>query len=104
MFINESAVKGNADPLEWWGKHMDGYKKLAPIAKFFLCIPGTFVPSENVFSDTGNIVTKKRASLDPDTVNQLVFLRSVLTFTKSTISMSQSSDSVQSAPEKGQVQ
>ena len=86
------------------GKHMDGYKKLAPIAKFFICISGTFVPSEHVFSDTGNIVTKKRASLDPDTVNQLVFLRSVLTFTKSTISMSQSSDSVQSAPEKGQVQ
>ena len=103
-FLNESAVKGNADPLEWWGKHLDGYKKRAPIAKFFLCIPGTSVPSERVFSDTGNIVTKKRASLDPDTVNQLVFLRLVLTSTKSTISLGQGSDSVQPASEKGQVQ
>ena len=77
MFFNESAVKGNVDPLEWWEKHMDGYKKLAPIAKFFLCISGTSIPSERLISDTGNIVTKNRASLNPDIINQLVFLWSV---------------------------
>eukprot|EP00105_Crassostrea_gigas_P035346 XP_019919494.1 PREDICTED: uncharacterized protein LOC109617585 [Crassostrea gigas] len=91
MFVRETAVKGNADPLDWWKNKADSYKKLAPIAKFFLCIPGTFVPSERVFSDTGNIVTKKRASLDPDTVNQLVFLRSVLSSTKTKVDSAEES-------------
>lgn len=91
MFVRETAVKGNADPLDWWKNKADSYKKLAPIAKFFLCIPGTSVPSERVFSDTGNIVTKKRASLDPDTVNQLVFLRSVLSSTKTKVDSAEES-------------
>lgn len=77
-----SESKGECRPFRVVEKKADNYKKLEPIAKIVLCIPGTSVSSERVFSDTGNIVTKKRASLDPDTVNQLVFLRSVLSFTK----------------------
>jgi hypothetical protein len=98
MFLREPAVKGNADPLEWWKRNAGCYKKLAPVAKFFLCIPGTSVPSERVFSDTGNIVTKKRASLDSDTVNQLVFLRSVLSSSSSQAQRSDRPENSANAP------
>ena len=61
--------------------HCYGRGKQAPLfntghimlAKKLLCIPATFVPSEHLFSTAGNIVTKKRASLDPDNVECLRF-------------------------------
>jgi len=31
-----------------------------------------------VFSDTGNLITRKRNSLDPDTVDQFIFIKSML--------------------------
>lgn len=62
--------KGKCRPFRLVKKKADSYKNLAPISKFFLFIPGTSVPSDRVFSDTGKFVTKKRASLDPDTVNR----------------------------------
>ena len=43
-----------------------------------LCIPATSTPSERVFSAAGNTVVKKRACLDSETVDELVFLHSSL--------------------------
>ena len=62
------------DPLEWWRANSFRYPLLSHLAKKYLSIPATSVPSERVFSTAGNIVTKKRACLDPSTVNMLVFL------------------------------
>ena len=44
------------------------------VAKKYLSIPATLVPSERAFSTAGNIVNKKRACLQPSSVNVLVFL------------------------------
>lgn len=62
------------DPLKWWKANASRYPHLVHLARKYLCIPATSVPSERVFSSAGHIVSKKRACLDPSSVNMLVFL------------------------------
>ena len=45
---------------------------LSKFAKKYLAIPASSTKPERVFSTGGNVVTAKRASLDPDMVEQLV--------------------------------
>lgn len=35
MFVRETAVKGNADPLDWWKNKADSYKKTGAHCKVF---------------------------------------------------------------------
>lgn len=65
-----------SDPLQWWKIHSVQLPHLARIAKKLLCIPATSVPCERVFSDAGNIVTKRRAALSSEHVNVLTCLKS----------------------------
>ncbi|KAG9272324.1 zinc finger BED domain-containing protein 1-like [Astyanax mexicanus] len=63
------------NPLTWWRLHAGEYPLLARQAKRYLCIPGTSVPSERVFSTAGDIVTAQRSCLTPQHVDQLLFLQ-----------------------------
>ncbi|KAL3992615.1 RAC serine/threonine-protein kinase [Sarotherodon galilaeus] len=51
------------DPLSWWKYHEQVYAFLATLAKRYLCIPGTSVSAERVFSKAGDIVTAKQSTL-----------------------------------------
>ena len=64
----------NACPLLWWKAHRASFPLLETIARKYLAIPGTSVPSERVFSSGGCIITKQRASLKPKNAEILVFL------------------------------
>jgi len=44
------------------------------MAKRYLGVVATSVPSEQLFSTAGNVVTAKRSALDPKNVEKLVFL------------------------------
>ena len=48
------------------------------LAMRYLQIPATSSPSEWVFSSVGHTVVQNRASLDPSTVDKMVFLHSDL--------------------------
>ncbi|XP_052399237.1 E3 SUMO-protein ligase ZBED1-like [Carassius gibelio] len=62
------------DPLVWWKEHQYQYPLLSQLAKRYLCIPGTSVSSERVFSTAGDIITAQRSALLPEHVDQLIFL------------------------------
>ena len=66
------ALKEN--PLGWWRKKEEDFPLLAKLAKRYLCIPGTSVPAERVFSTAGDILTAQRSTLKPKHVDQLLFL------------------------------
>jgi len=67
-------VKTNDDPFEWWRVNRHKYPHLSQLARKWLGVVATSVPSERAFSTSGNIVTVKRSSLAPDMVRDLVFL------------------------------
>ncbi|KAI2648672.1 E3 SUMO-protein ligase ZBED1 [Labeo rohita] len=61
-------------PLSWWKEHQNEYPLMSRLAKVYLCIPGTSVSSERVFSTAGDIVTAQRSVLSSKHVDQLLFL------------------------------
>lgn len=63
------------NPLSWWMKHEESYPLLACEAKRYLCVPGTSIPSERVFSTAGDIITAKRSCVTSQHVDQLLFLQ-----------------------------
>lgn len=74
MYRKESRSSLDSNPLEWWGANHTRFPRLASLAERYLCIPGTSVPSERVFSAAGLVVNRLRTRLTPEHVDMLVFL------------------------------
>lgn len=64
------------DPLKWWKENSNLYPEVSKLAKKYLSIVATSVQCERLFSEAGNITSKKRSRLSPDRVNNLLFLNS----------------------------
>lgn len=47
----------DADPFMWWKTNECKFPHVAKAAKRLLCVPGTSVPSERIFSTAGHIVS-----------------------------------------------
>jgi hypothetical protein len=62
------------NPLVWWRQNEGLYPKHARLALKYLSRPATSVPCERVWSEAGNIISTKRATLDPDTAAMLIYL------------------------------
>ena len=61
-------------PLAWWKSNCHSFPKLSIVARKWLGCLASSVPSERLFSVSGNIVTPKRATLADSTIRDLVFL------------------------------
>lgn len=59
---------------EWWQKHKDIYPKHANAARRYLAIPATSAPCERLFSTGGRVLEKRRASLKPDSVREIIIV------------------------------
>jgi hypothetical protein len=68
----------NTNPLEWWKSNESQYPRLSKMARDFLAIPSTSVPSEQCFSTSKNLITDKRNRLAGKTVRACMCLRSWL--------------------------
>ena len=82
IFLKEPPVTPNTNPLHWWKQNSHRFPYLSEVAKRVLCIPATSVPSERIFSKSGLVVNKQRASLKPSNVDMIVFLNKNLPKTK----------------------
>ena len=71
---NEAPIGLTEDPLMWWKENEKRYPLVRNLAARVLAAPPTSVPSEQIFSKAGLVVSKKRASLKPAVVNALLFL------------------------------
>ncbi|XP_019746963.1 zinc finger BED domain-containing protein 1-like isoform X2 [Hippocampus comes] len=74
QYFGELPLSKKDNPLLWWRTNETRYPTLAKLAKPFLGIPATLTPSERLFFATGNIVSRRRASLSSEHVDLLTFL------------------------------
>ena len=78
QYLHYPKVDLETNPLEWWKLHDKQFPLLSELARRYLCICATSVPSERVFSTGGNVVTAARSALKPHNVSKLIFLASNL--------------------------
>ncbi|CAI6342938.1 unnamed protein product [Macrosiphum euphorbiae] len=60
--------------IQYWQHHKDVLSPLSDIALKYATIPATSVPSERIFSKTGQIMSERRNRLLPDNLDKLIFL------------------------------
>ncbi|XP_016891160.2 LOW QUALITY PROTEIN: zinc finger BED domain-containing protein 1-like [Cynoglossus semilaevis] len=77
-YLAEPLLSRGSDPLAWWRMCSPVYKTLCEVMKTRLCIVATSVPSERIFSKTGQNITDRRNHLSPSKVRELVFLNANL--------------------------
>lgn len=65
---------GSIPALVWWRQNKNQYPRLAQLARKYLAIPATSVPSERAFSTAGLTITKQRARLSPENADKIIFL------------------------------
>eukprot|EP00644_Phytophthora_capsici_P018047 jgi/Phyca11/547549/estExt2_Genewise1Plus.C_PHYCAscaffold_250206 len=70
----KNSVGGQTDPFEWWRIHNRTYPNLSRLARKWMGVVATTVPSELAFSTSGTVATVKRSSLASSKVRDLVFV------------------------------
>ena len=72
-YLTHPQLEIEENPLDWWRVEHHRYPNLAKLARKYLCVCATSVPSERIFSIAGQIVSDRRSALKPDKVDKLVF-------------------------------
>jgi len=72
--IGNSPTRTVGDPLVWWKEHEAEFPRLARLARRFLSVMATSVPSERLFSKSGWIANKRRCSLSDEKLSLLTFI------------------------------
>jgi len=60
--------------LHWWKATEAHLPKLAKVARRILAIPASSASSECAFSAAGVTISQRRTALDPETVNNILFI------------------------------
>ena len=73
-YLECKKIERSSDPLVWWKMNCHALPRLASLAKKYLATPSTSVPSERIFSKTGELISKKRSNLKKSNVDMIIFL------------------------------
>lgn len=77
QYLNQSVIPRYHDPLKYWQTMKHAYPALFDVAKKYLSIIATSVPSKRLFSKAGNIKTETRNRLIGNRLHILFFLGSL---------------------------
>jgi hypothetical protein len=66
-----------SNPLLFWEHHKDKLPYLSRLARRMFSIPATSACVERQFSAGGLLINERRASINPETVENVLFVRSV---------------------------
>jgi hypothetical protein len=69
-------IDEDADPLLWWQAHAKEYPNVSNMARDYLAIQATSVPSEQAFSVAGNTISRTRNRLLPETARACLCMKS----------------------------
>ncbi|GFR30424.1 hypothetical protein TNCT_724401 [Trichonephila clavata] len=58
-YLSMPRVSFEHDPLDWWKVHYESFLSLKVLARKYLCIQGSSVASERVFSSGGSVQDKE---------------------------------------------
>ena len=76
-YLKESPISNkDINPLDYWKQNSYRFPVLSILARRYLAIPATSAPIERIFSVSNNIITKSRNRLLPNTIKQLILLKS----------------------------
>lgn len=73
-YMREDTIAKSASPFLWWKENQNKYPMLCQLARKYLTIPATSVPSERIFSSAGDLVRAKRSCLSSKNINMLLFI------------------------------
>jgi hAT family C-terminal dimerisation region len=74
-YLGQERLPRDIDIYQYWKAKQYDYPIIARIAKDYLPIPATSAPFECVFSQGGDVVTKKRNRLTGDSIRMIVCLK-----------------------------
>ena len=80
-YLNCDSVEVDGKPLAWWSKYQDKADgsviklSLCKLAKLYLTPPPTSTNCERLFSIAGQVMDEKRATLLPERLDKILFLR-----------------------------
>ena len=78
MYSEEELLNRETDPLAWWKSREECLKVSSKLAKKYLGIVATSVPSERLFSQAGQVIVDRRARIKPKNVNMVLFLNTYM--------------------------
>ena len=76
-YLSQPTISRKVDPLKYWEAMKHSFPYIYSVARKYLSVPATSVPSGRFFSKAGTIDSDKRRRLDPERPNKIVFLSSI---------------------------
>lgn len=76
-YLNDRVSDVNFDLRSWWYQNRDRYRCLFKLFLRISAIPASSAPSERTFSTSGSIVTERRSSLLPKSIENIMLVRNL---------------------------
>jgi hypothetical protein len=73
--ITKILFSKNDTILEWWNKHSLSFPQLSLLAKSLSIVSASSTTLESIFSASGCVLEKRRQSLNPDNVDNILMIR-----------------------------
>jgi hypothetical protein len=85
MKSSNITTANNGNPLLFWKEHEKLLPNMSKLAKQIFSIPASSTAVERIFSSAGVVISQRRTSINPSTVNDIILIRSAANRSKKNI-------------------